>query len=144
MFEEGSRIWKWLLLHWVVFRVTFLLPRHHFGVHFRRNERCYYYLKNEREPHIKCLSPFCINLFTYLILSSSIVKSILKVLEYQIIVHIQMSHSIDMLSIQIDTKSQFNNIKLPFFASHMKTVFPLCKLDGCCTVVRYSRAESNI
>ena len=101
-------------------------------------------LKNEREPHIKCLSPFCINLFTYLIPRSSIVKSILKVLEYQIIVHIQMSHSIDMLSIQIDTKSQFNNIKLPLFASHMKAVFPLCSFDICCTVVRYSRAESNI
>ena len=38
-----------------------------------------------------------------------------------------MSHSIHMLSIQIDTKSitlvihhQLNNIKLSFFASHMK------------------------
>ena len=38
-----------------------------------------------------------------------------------------------MLSIQIDTKSlelviyrQFNNIKLSFFATHMKSSFPLC------------------
>ena len=40
---------------------------------------------------------------------------------------IKGSHSIHMLSIQIETKSlklviyhQFNNIKLSFFASHMK------------------------
>ena len=45
-----------------------------------------------------------------------------------------------MLSIQIDTKSlelviyhQLNNIKLSFFASHMKSSFPLC------TDIRYSR-----
>ena len=32
-----------------------------------------------------------------------------------------MSHSIHMLSIQIDTKNlKFNNIKLSFFASHSK------------------------
>ena len=35
-----------------------------------------------------------------------------------------MSHSIDMLSIQIDTKSfQINNIKSSFFASNMKQNF---------------------
>ena len=46
---------------------------------------------------------------------------------------IKMSHSIHMSSIQIDTKSleliiqyQFNNIKLSFFASHIKRSFPLC------------------
>ena len=51
-----------------------------------------------------------------------------------------------MLSIQIDTKSlelliyhQFNNIKLSFFASHMKLSFPLCSFNRCCTVIRYSR-----
>ena len=45
-----------------------------------------------------------------------------------------------MLSIQIDIKSLelviynlFNNIKLSFFASHMKSSFPLC------TDIRYSR-----
>ena len=39
-----------------------------------------------------------------------------------------------MLSIQIDTKSlelviyhQFNNIKLSFFESHMKSSFPTCR-----------------
>ena len=44
---------------------------------------------------------------------------------------IKRSHPINMLSIQIDTKSlelvinhQFNNIKLSFFASHMKSSFP--------------------
>ena len=43
-----------------------------------------------------------------------------------------MSHSIHMLSIQIDAESfefaiyhQFHNIKLPFLASHMKGSFPL-------------------
>ena len=43
-----------------------------------------------------------------------------------------------MLSIQIDTKSlerviyhQFNNIKLPFFASHMKSIFHyVCLIDA--------------
>ena len=51
-----------------------------------------------------------------------------------------------MLSIQIDTKSlelviyhQFNNIKLSFFASHMKSSFPFCTFNRCCTVIRYSR-----
>ena len=54
--------------------------------------------------------------------------------------------SIHMLSIQIDTKSlkfliyyQFNNIKLSFFASHMKLSFPLSKFDRCFTVIRCSR-----
>ena len=53
---------------------------------------------------------------------------------------IKRSHSIHMLNIHIDTKSielviyyQFNNIKLSFFASHMKRSFPLC------TFIRYSR-----
>ena len=48
-----------------------------------------------------------------------------------------------MLSIQIDTKNlelviyhQFNNIKLSFFASHMKSGFPLCRFDRCCTIIR--------
>ena len=48
-------------------------------------------------------------------------------LEYLIIVQIKRSHSIHMLSIQIDTKSiklvihhQFNNIKFSLFASHVK------------------------
>ena len=43
----------------------------------------------------------------------------------------QRSHSIHMLSIQIDTKNleliiyhQFNNIKLSFFASHIKSKVP--------------------
>ena len=56
-------------------------------------------------------------------------------LEYLIIVHIKRSHSIHMFSIQIDTKSLelFNNTKLSFFASHMKSSFPLC------TSIRYSR-----
>ena len=51
-----------------------------------------------------------------------------------------------MLSIQIDTKSldlgiyhQFSNIKLSFFASHMKSNFPLCTLNRCFTAIRYSR-----
>ena len=46
---------------------------------------------------------------------------------------IKRSHPINMLSIQIDTKSlellishQSNNIKLSFFASPMKSSFPLC------------------
>ena len=36
-----------------------------------------------------------------------------------------------MLSIQIDTKSLelVNNIKLSFFASHMKSSFPLCTFN---------------
>ena len=40
---------------------------------------------------------------------------------------VKMSHSIHMLSIQIDTKSLwlFNNIKLSFFASHMKRSFAM-------------------
>ena len=44
---------------------------------------------------------------------------------------IKRSHSIHMFSIQIDTKSfelviyhQYNNIKLSFFASPMKSSFP--------------------
>ena len=48
-------------------------------------------------------------------------------LEYLITVQIKRSHSIHMLSIQIDTKSiklvihhQFNNIKFSLFASHVK------------------------
>ena len=48
-------------------------------------------------------------------------------LEYLISVQIKRSHSIHMLSIQIDTKSleliichHFNNFKLSLFASHMK------------------------
>ena len=52
-----------------------------------------------------------------------------------------------MLSIQIDTKSlyhQFNNIKLSFFARHMKSSFPLCMFDRCCTVIRYSRVACKI
>ena len=53
-----------------------------------------------------------------------------------------------MLSIQIDTKSldlviyhQFNNIKLSFFASHMKSSFNLCTVffNRCCTIIGYSR-----
>ena len=59
---------------------------------------------------------------------------------------IKRSHSIHMLNIQIDTKSlelviyhQFNNIKLPFFASHMKSSFPPCTVNRCFTVIRYSR-----
>ena len=42
-----------------------------------------------------------------------------------------------MFSIQIDTKSlelaiyhQFNNIKLSFFANHMKSSFPLCTFEA--------------
>ena len=56
-----------------------------------------------------------------------------------------------MLSIPIDTKSlelvihhQFNNIKLSFFASYMKSSFPLCRSDRCCTVIRYSRVSNFI
>ena len=56
-----------------------------------------------------------------------------------------------MLSIQIDTKSlelvichQFNNIKLSFFAIHMKLSFPLCMFDRCCTIIRYSRALPTV
>ena len=55
-----------------------------------------------------------------------------------------MSHNIHMLSIQIGTKShelvihyQFNNIKLSFFASHMKRSFPL--FIRCSKVIRYPR-----
>ena len=58
----------------------------------------------------------------------------------------QRSQSIHMLSIQIDTKSlelvinhQINNIKLSFFASHMKRSFPLCTFNRCCTVIRHSK-----
>ena len=54
-----------------------------------------------------------------------------------------------MLSIQIDTKSlelviyhQFDNIKLSFFASHMKSSLPLCTFKRCCTVIRYSKFKS--
>ena len=54
---------------------------------------------------------------------------------------IKMSHSIHMVSIQIDTNfkslelvsyHQFTNIKLSFFASNMKWSFPLCtfKIDA--------------
>ena len=46
-----------------------------------------------------------------------------------------MSHSIHILSIQIDTKSlklviyhQFNNIKLSFFTSHVKSSFHYVRL----------------
>ena len=46
-----------------------------------------------------------------------------------------MSHSIHILSIQIDTKSlklviyhQFNNIKLAFFTSHVKSSFHYVRL----------------
>ena len=43
-----------------------------------------------------------------------------------------MSHSIHMLSIQIDTKKfQFNNIQLSFFASHMKRSTILTILKHC-------------
>ena len=54
-----------------------------------------------------------------------------------------------MLSIQIDTKSlelviyhQFSNIKLSFFASHMKSSFPLSTFNRSCTVIRYFRVVS--
>ena len=48
-----------------------------------------------------------------------------------------------MLSIQIDTKRlELVNIKLTFFASHMKSSFPLCTISRCCTVIRYSRVET--
>ena len=43
-----------------------------------------------------------------------------------------MSHSIHMLSIQIDTKSfqyQFNNIKLSFFTGHTKRTFAVRLLE---------------
>ena len=41
-----------------------------------------------------------------------------------------------MLIIQIDTKShEFNNVKLSFFASHMKWSFHRC----CTSIIRYSR-----
>ena len=30
-------------------------------------------------------------------------------------------------------------IKLSFFASHMKSGFPLCRFNRCCTIIRYSR-----
>ena len=50
-----------------------------------------------------------------------------------------------MLSIQIDTKDlelliyhQFNNIKVSFFTSHMKSSFPLWSFDRCCTDIRYA------
>ena len=56
-----------------------------------------------------------------------------------------------MLSIQIDTKSlelviypQFHNIKLSFFASHMKLSFPLCTFLRCCTVIRFSRVRTTL
>ena len=56
-----------------------------------------------------------------------------------------------MLSNQIDTKSlelviyhQFNNIKLSFFASDMKSSFSLCTFNRCCTVIRYSRVSDMI
>ena len=62
---------------------------------------------------------------------------------------IKRSHSIHMSSIQIDTKSlerviyyQLNNIKLSFFASHMKSSYPLCTFNRCCTVIRYSKVEA--
>ena len=55
----------------------------------------------------------------------------------------QKNHFIHMLNIQIDTKSlelvtEFNNIKLSLFASHMKDSFPLCK------VIRYSKVTLMI
>ena len=60
-------------------------------------------------------------------------------------VEIKRSHSIHMLSIQIDTKSlelviyhQFNNIKLSLFASQMKSSFPLCMF------IRYSRVVEKL
>ena len=62
--------------------------------------------------------------------------------KYLITVHIyKRSHSIHMLSIQIDTKSLelVNNIKLSLFASHMKSSVPLFTFDRCCTVIGYSR-----
>ena len=36
---------------------------------------------------------------------------------------------------------KFNNIKLSSFASHMKSSFPLCSFNRCCTVIRYSRVR---
>ena len=70
-------------------------------------------------------------------------RAVVDPLNYLITVHVQikMSHSIQMLSIQINTKSlefvihQFNNIKLAFFAHQMKWSFPIC------TVIRYSRVK---
>ena len=47
--ENGYRLAS---LHWVVFRVTFLLPRHHFGVHFRTKRAMLLLLRNERASHI--------------------------------------------------------------------------------------------
>ena len=56
-----------------------------------------------------------------------------------------------MMSIRIDTKSlelvsyyQFNNIKLSFFASYMKSSVPLCTINRCCTVIRYSRVPCKV
>ena len=57
---------------------------------------------------------------------------------------IQRRHSIWLSSIPIGTKShQFNKIKLSFFASNMKSSFPLCLLNRCCMVIRYSREEGR-
>ena len=60
---------------------------------------------------------------------------------------IKRSHSIYMLSIQIDTKSllklvihhQFNSFKWTLFASLMKWSFPLCTFSRRCRVIKYSR-----
>ena len=58
-----------------------------------------------------------------------------------------MSHSIHMLSIQIDTKSlkfdiyhQFNNVKLSFFASHIKSVLKWVKIFEV-NLARFARIE---
>ena len=57
---------------------------------------------------------------------------------------IKMSHSIDMLSIQNDTKSlelvidhQFNIIKFSCFESHIKMSSPFSPFSRYCTVIRW-------
>ena len=59
---------------------------------------------------------------------------------------IKRSHSIHMLSIQIDTKTvelvihhQFNNIKLSSICKLYKREFSM--FNRCCTVMRYSRVS---
>ena len=58
----------------------------------------------------------------------------------QVFYIIKMSHSIHMLSIQIDTKisSIFNNSNLSFFASNMKQSFPLIDAVRLLDTLEYS------
>ena len=81
---------------------------------------------------------------------STMEVSSLITLEYLITVHTAKSKGVIpftcwafKLILDLGIYHQFNNIKLSFFTSHMKSSFPLCTFNRCCTVIRYSRVPTS-